>query len=706
MKSTLEQANDFLRKGQYESALEFYRQVLEEIPEMERFIQLNLSLAANANKTSGAQKQNSEEDEKIISSNEMIPEKNNLISREDFDNEGYYEYNPDVKQSKIDAYDHWLKNGIKENRLYFRKGEGFPQLKSVDDAFFGCLYEKEIAFPRKPLISIIMPVFNTNEIWLREVLDSVLSQVYQKWELCIADDFSTDPHVVRVLDEYAKKDSRINIVYRNKNGGISSASNSAIGLVNGEYTALLDHDDILEKDALFYIAETILYSYPDIIYTDEKLIDKDGIYHGHAFRPAFSLELLRSHPYIVHMVIFRTNILRKIGGFNENLTISQDYDLILRAVEQSKCIVHIPKVLYAWRIHETSAGHAKKENVMSTSKKILADHLVRCGDSAIVHDGKSFNFFNIEYNLQDGLHVAIIIPTKNHGELVRQCIDSIKMTVTSVSYDIIIVDHNSDDVFSLDYFNEISNSHIVLRCNDDGFNFSRINNWAVSQLSGNYSHYLLCNNDVEAMQNGWLENMLKLGQHPDVGIVGAKLYYPDFKIQHAGVCVGLRGAAEHFGKFMYRDCPDGNGIHPGYLGSLITNREVSAVTAACALIRVDAFESVNGFDELLEVGFGDVDICLRVCDAGYRIIFCADAELIHHESISRGKSTTDPHPEDSLYFINRWDGFIKKGDPYYNPNLSLIDTDWRLKSYSYFPLGVSECKPRIYKKKLNGISNF
>lgn len=719
MKSTLKQANELLRKGQHESALKIYRQVLEEIPELEKFIQLNLILAEKGIKSSGANKaekmneQNvhpanikGKEDGKFIGFDKVTTEKNHLISREDFDAEGYYEYNPDVKQAKSDAYDHWLQYGIKEKRPYFKKGAGFPQLKSADETFCNCLHEKETTLPRKPLISIIMPVYNTNEAWLREALDSVLSQIYQNWQLCIADDYSTHQHVAQVLNEYAKKDSRINVAYRDKNGGISAASNSALNLANGEYTILFDHDDILEKDALFFIAESISDSYPDLIYTDEKLIDKDGNYLAHAFRPAFSLELLRSHPYIIHMVAFRTNILEKIGGFNENITISQDYDLILRAVEQSKCIVHIPKILYRWRTHETSAGHDKKEIVMSTSKVILENHLLRSGEIAVVKDGKAFNFFNVNYNLKDGLYVAIIIPTKNHGDLVRQCIDSIKKSVINVSYDIIVVDHNSDDVYSLDYFNEISDEHIVLRCSSKGFNFSKINNWAISQLDGKYSHYLLCNNDVEAIHDGWLESMIKLGQQSDVGIVGAKLYYADFKIQHAGVCVGWHGAAEHFGKFMYRDLPDRSDVHPGYLGSLIANREVSAVTAACALIRVDAYESVNGFDEQLEIGFGDVDICLRVIDAGYRIIFCADAELIHHESISRGKSTTDPHPEDSQYFINRWHEYINKGDPYYNPNLSLVDTDWRLKSSVFFPLSESECKPRVYRKRLNGVSNF
>ena len=537
-------------------------------------------------------------------------------------------------------------------------------------------------WPHKPLISILMPVYNTPEAWLRQAIDSVENQVYEHWELCIADDASTQPHVRQVLEEYRQRDARIKVVYREANGHISVASNSALALATGIYTVLLDHDDTLERHALYRVAESVLADRPDMIYSDEALVTEgSGEVIGHAFRPAFSLELLRAHSYIVHLAAFKTELLRTIGGFNPALTISQDYDLMLRAAEQAKIIVHIPEILYRWRTHEGSTGHQEQSKVMETSKSVLAAHLARCGENAEVTDGRVFNFFDVRYALEPGLRVAIVIPTKNHGELVRQCVDSIERTVSGVQYDIVVIDHASDDPATLAYFNELGARHSVLRY-EGPFNFSAINNWAVAQLGTAHSHYLLCNNDIEAMAPGWLERMLELGQKRDVAIVGAKLYYPDGRtLQHAGVCVGMFRAAEHYGKFMEKELLDGRGIHPGYLGSLIANREMSAVTAACLLIRRDAFEWVDGFDEAIAVGFGDVDLCLRVRQAGYRIVFCPHAELIHHESYTRGKSetTADPHPEDSVYFLKRWQSFINSGDPYYNPNLTLYNTFWHLK---------------------------
>ncbi|MEB8537197.1 glycosyltransferase [Acidithiobacillus ferriphilus] len=625
------------------------------------------------------------------------------ITRVNFDADGYLKSNPDVKKHGLDAYDHYINYGKKEGRIAFRKGFGFPQLLQIDDEEYDLLISKANAWPRKPLISIIMPTYNVSEIWLRQALDSVINQAYHQWELCIADDASTLPHVKHVLNEYARRDARIKVFFSNENGGVSAASNNALALATGDFTALLDHDDLLERHALYYLAESILEDYPDIIYSDELLVNEqaDGVIY-HEFRPMFSLELLRSHPYIVHLVAFRTTLLREIGGFDESLTISQDYDLILRAIELAKNIVHIPKALYRWRIHDSSSGHSQKDQVMATSKKILAAHLARCGENAEVSDGKYFNYFETRYTLESNLRVAIIIPTKNHGKLVRQCVDSINKTVLGVNYDIVIIDHDSDDGDSIGYFDEITSQHIVLKYSGE-FNFSAINNWAIKQLNDKYSHYLLCNNDIEAIHSGWLERMLELGQKPDIGMVGTKLFYPDFTIQHAGVCVGMFVAAEHYGKFIENTLPDDRGINPGYIGSLIANHEMSAVTAACVLIRRDAFETVNGFDEKLKVGYGDVDLCLRVRQAGYRIVFCPHAELIHHESLSRGKSTTDQHPEDTRYFLNRWHSFIANGDPYYNPNLSLNNTTWSLKNPSLFPLSENMNKRRIFIKL---ISNF
>jgi O-antigen biosynthesis protein len=615
----------------------------------------------------------------------LVDNHTNEITRAEFDADWYLSQYPDIAKARLDPYDHYTNTGKSERRLALRRGAGFPQIQSINDKGLEELSRTIESWPRKPLISIIMATYNTPENWLTQALDSVINQVYTNWELCIADDSSTHPHVKNLLDKYRKKDPRIKVEYRIVNARVSAALNTALALVTGEFTVLFDHDDLLEPHALYHVAKSITEDFPDIIYSDEIIVSEDASeVLGHAFRPMFSLELLRSHPYIVHLVAFRSNLLKAIGGFDETLNISQDYDLILRAVELAKHIVHIPHVLYKWRTHKTSSGHTEKNNVMGISKKILNAHLVRCGENAEVVNGKSFNFFEVRYALEQNLHVAIVIPTKNHGDLVRQCINSIKRTVSRVTYDIVLIDHASDDKSSIRYFDGLSKIHTVLRYEGE-FNFSAINNWAIKQLSQKYSHFLFCNNDIEALEVGWLDRMLELGQKSDVGIVGAKLYYPGSDvIQHAGVCVGMFGAAEHYGKFMDKNLPDGSGIHPGYIGSLITNHEMSSVTAACMLIKRNAFDDVGGFDEDAKVGFGDVDLCLRVRQLGYRVIFCANAELIHHESLSRGKSTSDPHPEDSAYFLNRWQSFITEGDPYYSPNLTLFNTHWNLKRSEEF----------------------
>ncbi len=610
------------------------------------------------------------------------------ITSDEFDAEWYLEVYQDVAKAGVDPYEHYINSGIKEKRQGVRKGSGYPQTIPVSDEQCMQLQLNVGLWPYKPLISIIMPTYNTSSVMLRQALDSVIQQLYPNWQLCIADDASSQPHVKSLIKEYTNRDARIKVIYRENNGGISAASNSALTLVTGDYTVLFDHDDLLERHALYHIAESVNEDYPDIIYSDELLVNEQGDkIIGHAFRPMFSLELLRSHPYIVHLIAFRTELLRTIGGFDESLTISQDYDLILRAVEHAQHIVHIPQVLYRWRTHETSSGYAQKELVLKNSKKILAAHLVRCGEMATVLDGKCFNFFEIRYPLDNNAKVAIIIPTKNNADLVRQCIESIEKTVSGIDYNIILVDHCSDDESSVAYFKEIHERHTILQYEGE-FNFSRINNWAVQQLTGNYTHYLFCNNDIEALHSNWLHRMLELCQKPDIAIVGAKLYYPSSNtIQHAGVCVGMFGAAEHYGKYMEKELPDERGINPGYLGSLITNHEVSAVTAACMLIKRNAFDFVSGFDEHAKVGYGDVDLCLRVRQAGYRVLFCPYAELLHHESHSRGKSASDPHPEDSRYFINRWHRFIAMGDPYYNPNLTSYNTHWNLKRFEEFHSG-------------------
>lgn len=528
-------------------------------------------------------------------------------------------------------------------------------------------------------IGILVPTYNTNATMLYEMLNSVIAQWYPHWELCIADDASTQPHVRRILQEYANKDSRIKLHFGEKNSGVSHASNQALALCTSPFTVLLDHDDLLEPQALYRVAESVMQDDPEMVYSDEVLISSTGTaVLQYACRPKFSPEYLREHPYIVHLVGFRTALLKELGGFDETLAISQDYDLILRASERARTIVHIPEILYQWRTHAQSAGHAKAEEVMRTSSSVLQRHLDRIGLPGNVEPGKTFNFFKPAYPLPPEHRVAIIIPTKNHGELVHQCIKSLRATIIDVRYDIVVIDHDSDDVASLAYFDALATELTVLKYSGP-FNFSAINNWAVRQLQHTYTHYLFCNNDIEAIEPGWLEHMLALAQQPDVGMVGAQLLYPDgITIQHAGVCVGAFGIAEHYGKFLRLPA---DRVSVAYQGRLIATHEVAAVTAACLLMRREAFEAVNGYDESLAVGFGDVDLCLRTLELGWRILYCPHATLLHHESLTRGKAEGyDPHPEDSAAFLARWAPWIAVGDPYFHPAHVVNSTCWAMKN--------------------------
>lgn len=541
------------------------------------------------------------------------------------------------------------------------------------------LVARAAAFGTPVKISVIMPTYNTTEEMLELALRSVHNQIYPNWELCIADDASTQPHMRRVLESYAAHDKRIKVHFSPTNRGVAHASNRALEMATGSFVVLLDHDDVLTEQALLRVAESVAGDDPDMLYSDEVVVSTDGkVVLNYALRPAFSPEFLRGHPYIVHMVGFRTALLRELGGFDESLSISQDYDLILRVSEKAKTIVHLPEVLYHWRLHGSSAGHQKLNEVMAASSQVLKRHLERIGAEGAPGRGAGFNFFTMNYPLAPGAKVAIVIPTKNHGELVRQCIDSIRKTVRHIAYDIVVIDHASDDPKSVAYFQSLRAEVTLLRY-EGPFNFSAINNWAVRQLDGSHTHYLFCNNDIEAIHPDWLDRMMAFGQQRDVGIVGAQLLYPDRRtIQHAGVCVGAFGIAEHYGKFVQLP-PDY--LELGFMGRLVLPHEMSAVTAACLLMRRECFDEIQGFDETLAVGFGDVDLCLRAGERGWRVLYCPTATLLHHESFTRGKSIGhDPHPEDSAKFATRWKKWLAEGDPYFNPGYSLVHTNWQVKT--------------------------
>jgi GT2 family glycosyltransferase len=543
------------------------------------------------------------------------------------------------------------------------------------------MIERVAKLEHRPLVSILLKVDGVDLYSLKRTIDSIFAQLYPNWELCI---IANEP--VDKLEPYYLRDSRMRIEFAQADEPVSSTMNRALATSTGSYVVILQRGIIFQKYALLRLAESVLKDDPDIIYSDEILLSEDGreaVFHH--YRSSFSLDYFRSYIDDISFLTLRASLLERIGGFDASITALVNYNLILHASEQAEVIVHIPEVLAL--VLESDEFYGGGLPGITAAINIVSLHLQRCREVAVVVPGVTSRCIDIRYLIKSGQRVAIIIPTKNHGELVRQCVESIERTVVDIEYDIIVIDHASTDSESISYFKRLAEKHVVTRY-EGSFNFSSINNWAVSQLPAIYSHYLFCNNDIEAINSGWLERMMELCQNSAVGIVGSKLLYPGGDLlQHGGVCVGMYGAAEHYAKFMHDKLPNHN-PNPGYHGKLVVSHDVSAVTAACFLMRCDAFKCVGGFDEELAVGFGDVDICLRTMKAGYRIIFCPQASLIHHESFTRGKSTNDPHPADTLLFVKKWRDFIEDGDPYYNSNLSLQSTQWEANFHSVFKLEV------------------
>ena len=522
-------------------------------------------------------------------------------------------------------------------------------------------------FKYKPKISIITPVWNTKDKWLKSAIGSVLNQVYSNWELCIVDDASNERYIKKLLDNYQQKDSRIKVKYLSKNLGVSGASNEALAMASGEFIGFLDHDDQLLPNALYEVVLMLnRNARADFVYSDEILISERGKPKYAYFRPDFSLDYMLSHCYIVHFVVIRASILKMIGGFRTDFTVSQDYDLFLRVLSQTRNVLHIPKILYKWRQYDSSTGHLLKERVMESSRRALQDFADREGIKGVVSGTKYFNFFRLKRDILDLPKISIIIPTKDRIDLLRRCIESIQNRSSYDNYEIIIVDNMSLEEETAAYLDGLRKSYRIIKFNEK-FNYSKLNNYAAKFARGEYLLFL--NNDVEVLNSDWLEAMLEQSQRNEIGCVGAKLLYPDKKIQHVGVVVGWGGRAEHIYKWSHS-----NDI--GYMGHFVSIRNYSAVTAACMMLRKSIFDQVGGFDESFEIGFGDVDLCLRVRELGYENLFTPYAKLLHYESATRGRSFSfDPHPNDTKRFIERWQEYIKGGDPYYNPNLPLDSYD-------------------------------
>ncbi|ARP84102.1 glycosyl transferase family 2 [Bordetella genomosp. 8] len=537
--------------------------------------------------------------------------------------------------------------------------------------------------PLRPTISVLMPVYNPDPKWLVAAIESVRKQIYPDWELCIADDASGDPRIRETLEQYRAKDARIKIVFRDRNGHISAASNSALELASGEWICLFDHDDLLSEHALFWIAEAIA-THPGagLVYSDEdKITEKDERREPH-FKPDWNYTLFLSYNLISHLGAYRTAAVKALGGFRLGYEGAQDYDLALRYVEtlRPEQIIHVPRVLYHWRIHASSTAQAgdAKPYALVAGEKALNDHLGRIGVRARA-TLQPRGYYRVRYDLPETLPlVSLIIPTRNGESLVRQCIDSIREKTRYSNYEIILVDNGSDDPAALRYFGELARTDGVTVVRDDRpFNYSALNNQAVAMARGEF--VALVNNDIEVISPDWLGEMVSLALQPGIGAVGARLLYPNNLLQHGGVILGLGGIAGHGHKHFPRN-------HPGYFYRAILTQEMSAVTAACLLVRRQIYQEVGGLEEnKLSVAFNDVDFCIRLRQAGYRNVYAGYAELYHHESVTRGFEDTPEKKArfkaESEYMKSTWPGILA-ADPAYSPNLTRDYEDF---SYAWPP---------------------
>lgn len=524
--------------------------------------------------------------------------------------------------------------------------------------------------PRRPVFSVIMPVYDTPEKYLREAIESVVSQIYPDWELCIADDASPDPRVREVLEEYAEREPRIKLAFRPVNGHIVESSNSALDLATGEFVALLDHDDVLALEALFEAA-LVVNRRPDVdvIYSDEDKIDESGARSLPYFKPDWAPDSLLARNYVSHLGIYRRELVERVGRFRPGFEGSQDYDLLLRITELTERVEHIPRVLYHWRVHQgsTAATRDQKTYALDAGRIALQEAVDRRGEpGTVVHDAERAGLYSVRYAITRPGKVSIIVPTRDHGEDVDLCFTSIFARSTYSDFEIVLLDNGSTDRESLALFERWTGrepERVRVVRHDVPFNFSAINNHAARHADGEYLLFL--NNDTEVVTPDWLEAMIEQAQRPAIGAVGAKLLYPDDTVQHAGVIVGLGGVAGHSHKHF-------GAAEPGYFYTLQTVNNFSAVTGACLMLRREVFEAAGGFDEELAIAFNDVDLCLRIRAAGYRNVYLPHVVLYHHESKSRGYEDT---PEKQARFLReqqimheRWKTDTVP-DPYYNVNL-------------------------------------
>jgi len=525
----------------------------------------------------------------------------------------------------------------------------------------------------RPRISLIVPVYKTQPVILEKAISSVLTQSYADWELCLVDDCSQSPELTAILERHAASDRRIKVAALPVNGGISAASNEALTMATGDFIGLLDHDDELAPDALLYVAEA-LNREPDtdMIYSDEDHIDDGGMRSDPFFKPDWSPDLLLGENYVCHFLVLRTSLCRELGGFRSEMDLSQDSDIALRASVKARRIVHIPRVLYHWRTNVYTgdrASDAQRERALVTSRRAVEEHLKSQGVDATVEPGAVASRWRVRYAIPGDPAVRILVPCGGNVDLLKRCLGPLVEKTRYRNFQISVIDNSRGHAVA-DWVRKFSHRGHTLSYVDyrnRPFNFSAMNNTAAREVHEPFLLFL--NDDISIIQGDWLTAMMELGARPEVGAVGAKLLYPDNTIQHAGVVVGIFGTCGHGfkGAFaadrIYFDFPH-----------LIRN--VSAVTGACMLVPAEKFRACGGFDEeAFPVSYNDIDLCLKLGEKGYRILYTPHAQLYHHEAASKRSPDKDPRPAETMIFKSRWQRVIEH-DPFYSPNLALDVEDY------------------------------
>ena len=534
--------------------------------------------------------------------------------------------------------------------------------------------QRKTKFSYAPKFSVVVPLYHTPAKFLKDLVRSMMYQSYANWELCLVNASPEDVHLTSLLENWAMRDKRIRVIRLEKNLGIAQNTNAGIAASTGEFIAFLDHDDFLEPDALFCYADALNKDKTiDVFYSDE---DKTDEYAAHYFYPHFksdfNIDLLHANNYMCHFLAVRKSLVDTVGGLNEKFDGAQDYDFVLRLTENTKKIYHCPRILYHWRCsnQSTAASQGNKMYAIHAGKAALNAHYKRIGWNARAQEGAVDGWYQTKFTLKEEPLVSILIPNKDHTDDLDVCLNSFFERADYQNYEFIIIENNSVLPETFAYYEKIEKEHDNVKVVywEAGFNYSAINNFGFKFAKGDY--IMLLNNDVELITSDIFQSMLGFCMRPEVGIVGAKLLYNDHTVQHAGVLVGAGGLADHVFKGIHED-------DPGYMGRAISSQDVSAVTAACLLVKRSVYEEVGGLEEEFQVAFNDVDFCLKVRKAGYLIVYDADVKLFHYESKSRGMEDTTERfirfGNEMMLLNSKWDILSTFVDPYYNPNLSYLE---------------------------------